>query len=179
MSEKKIKLGVFGAGRGAYLGKVARTLGFELVALCDVFEAKLNHVRKDLGSDDKGITYYTDYDKFLQHDFDAVILANYATQHAPAAVKALKAGKHVMSECMAMLTMGEALELVEAVEESGLVYSFAENYPYSARNMEMARLVQSGEMGKFLYGEAEYVHPMSIKGRVQLTCSRERLHRAA
>jgi predicted dehydrogenase len=31
-------------------------------------------------------------------------------------VKALKAGKHVMSECMAMLTMGEALELVEAVE---------------------------------------------------------------
>lgn len=79
MAEKKIKLGVFGAGRGAYLGKVASTLGFELVALCDVFEAKLNHVRKDLGSDDKGIAYYTDYDKFLQHDFDAVILANYAT----------------------------------------------------------------------------------------------------
>ena len=173
MSEKKIKLGVFGAGRGAYLGKVARQVGFELVALCDVFEAQLNHARKGLGSDDVGITYYTDYNKFLQHEFDAVILANYATQHAPAAVKALKAGKHVMSECMAMLTMGEAVELAEAVEESGLVYSFAENYPYSARNLEIARLVQSGEMGKFMYGEAEYVHPMSVKSRVGLTSGPE------
>ena len=173
MGETKIKLGVFGAGRGAYLANVARQIGFELVALCDVFEAQLRHAKKTLGGDDKGITYYTDYDKFLQHDFDAVILANYATQHAPAAVKALKAGKHVMSECMAMFTMGEAVELVEAVEESGLVYSFAENYPYSAQNLEMARLVQSGEMGKFLYGEGEYIHPVGLKDRVSLTSGPE------
>ena len=76
MGDKKIKLGVFGAGRGAYLANVARQIGFELVALCDVFEAQLRHAKKTLGGDDKGITYYTDYDKFLQHDFDAVILAN-------------------------------------------------------------------------------------------------------
>ena len=68
---------------------------------------------------------------------DAVLLTNYATQHAPAAVKALRSGKHVISECMACFTMGEALELVEAVEESGMVYSFAENYPYNPRTLEM------------------------------------------
>ncbi len=169
--EKKIKLGVFGAGRGAYLANCARQNGFELVALCDLFEAQLKHAQKYLGADDKGITYYSDYDKFLQHDMDAVILANYATQHAPAAVKALKAGKHVMSECMAMFTMGEAVELVEAVEESGKVYSFAENYPYITNNLEMRRLYQSGEMGKFLYGEAEYVHPIDAEGRASLTSS--------
>ena len=33
--------------------------------------------------------------------------------------------------------MGEALDLVEAVEESGMVYSFAENYPYNPRTLEM------------------------------------------
>lgn len=169
----KIRLGVFGAGRGAYLASVARQVGFELVALCDLFPAQLEHAKKWLGAEDKGITYYSDYDKFLQHDFDAVILANYATQHAPAAVKALKAGKHVMSECMAMFTMGEAVELAEAVEESGKVYSFAENYPYSANNLEMRRLYESGEMGKFLYGEAEYVHPIDAKGRASLTSGPE------
>lgn len=167
--KKKIRLGVFGAGRGAYLASVARQVGFELVALCDLFPAQLEAAKKRLGLDDKGITYYSDYDRFLEHDMDAVILANYATQHAPAAVKALKKGKHVMSECMAMFTMGEAVELAEAVEESGLVYSFAENYPYSASNLEMRRLYESGEMGKFLYGEAEYIHPVDAKTRASLT----------
>lgn len=104
---------------------------------------------------------------------DAVILANYATQHAPAAVKALRAGKHVISECMACFTMGEALELVEAVEETGLVYALAENYPYNPTCLEMQRLQLSGEMGKFLYGEAEYIHPFSLSDNVGLSPSLE------
>ena len=113
--EKKIKLGVFGAGRGAYLAAIAAKAGFELVALCDISPLMCDHAKRKLGAAGDHITCYSDYDKFLEHDFDAVLLANYATQHAPAAIGALKAGKHVMSECMAFFTMGEALELVEAV----------------------------------------------------------------
>ncbi len=170
-SNKKIKLGVYGAGRGSYLASTAIKTGFELVAICDFLEDKALEAKKNLESLCPNLTVYSDYDKFLEHDFDAVILANYATQHAPAAVKALRAGKHVLSECMAMFTMGEAVELVEAVEESGLVYSFAENYPYMLNNLKMARLYQSGEMGKFLYGEAEYIHPVNQRERVSLAPS--------
>ena len=167
--EKKIRLGVFGAGRGAYLAAIAAKAGFELVALCDISELMCQHAKRKLGAAGDHITYYSDYDKFLEHDFDAVLIANYATQHAPAAIKALKAGKHVMSECMAFFTMGEALELVEAVEQSDRVYYFAENYPYSVRNLEMTRRFRSGEMGKFIYGEAEYVHPTDARERAELT----------
>jgi len=35
-----------------------------------------------------GVTTYTDYDRFLEHDMDAVILANYFHEHAPFAIKA-------------------------------------------------------------------------------------------
>lgn len=167
--EKKIKLGVFGAGRGGYLAAIAAKAGFELVALCDVSELMCRHAVRKLGADGAHIRCYSDYDKFLEHDFDAVLLANYATQHAPAAIKALKAGKHVMSEVMAFFTMGEALELAEAVEQSDRVYYFAENYPYSVRNLEMTRRFRSGEMGKFIYGEAEYVHPTDARERAELT----------
>ena len=166
--EKKIRLGVFGARRGAYLAAIAAKAGFELVALCDVSELMCRNAARRLGAAGEHITYYSDYDKFLSHDFDAVLIANYATQHAPAAIKALKAGKHVMSECMAFFTMGEALELVEAVEASDRVYYFAENYPYSVRNLEMTRRFRSGEMGKFIYGEAEYVHPTDARERAEL-----------
>ena len=164
--EKPIKIGVLGARRGDVLAASAGANGFEVVAICDFSEPWLRHLKqKHAGGN---ITFYRDYGQFLTHDMEAVIVANYATEHVGAVVKALNAGKHVMSECLAMLTMAEGVQLVEAVEKSGKVYYFAENYPFFVQNLELARRFQSGEMGKFLYGEAEYIHPASIDQRVAL-----------
>jgi len=156
--EKPIRIGVYGAGRGAHLGAIAGTVGMDLVAVCDSFEPLLDSFRRRHAGDTR-LSYYHDYDRFLEHDMDAVIVANYATEHAPAAIRALAAGKHVLSECMAMFTMAEAVQLVEAVETSGRVYFLAENVPFNAQCLEMTRLYRSGTMGRFLYGEAEYIHP--------------------
>ena len=165
-----IRVGVYGAGRGAHLGAVAQQVGMDLVAVCDSFEPLINRFQKD-HPPEQGITYYTDYDKFLEHDLDAVIVANYATEHVPAVIKALAADKHVLSECMAMFTMAEAVQLVEAVEASDKVYFFAENVPFNVQCQEMTRLYQSGEMGTFLYGEAEYIHPGTPKSGAGLVSS--------
>ena len=97
---------------------------------------------------------------------DAVILANSFHQHAPFAIEALAAGKLVMSETSACHTLGEGVALAHAVEKSGLTYMFAENYPYMAYNQEMRRLYQKGSLGKFKYGEGEYVHPDPPEARV-------------
>ncbi len=164
----KIRVGVFGAGRGAYLGTTVEPAGMELVAICDLFEPLLAQAKRTLKN--SAVTFYTDYGKFLEHDLDAVIVANYATEHAPAAIRALQAGKHVLSECMAVFTPAEAVALVEAVETSGKVYMFAENYPFAAPNLEMRRLYQSGELGEFQYGEGEYIHPIPLSESVGL-CS--------
>lgn len=153
---KNIRVGVIGVGRGENFARGAGPhLGMELVALCDSWEERLLRVGKELD-----VATYTDYDRFLEHDMDAVILANYFHQHAPFAVKALEAGKHVMSETSACFTMAQGVELVEAVEKSGKIYMFAENYPYMVFNQEMRRLYQAGRVGTFMYGEGEYVHPM-------------------
>jgi len=128
----------------------------ELVALCDLWEEKLQEVGTELG-----VATYTDYDRFLEHDMDAVVLANYFHQHAPFAIKALQAGMHVMSETSACFTVAEGVALIEAVEASGKAYMFAENYPYMRFNQEMRRLYREGFVGTFKYGEGEYVHPMS------------------
>ena len=93
---KPIRVGVVGVGRGRSFAVGAPHAGMELVALCDTWEDRL----RDVG-DQLKVTTYTDYHKFLEHDMDAVVLANYFHQHAPFAVKALKAGKHVMSETSA------------------------------------------------------------------------------
>ena len=73
---------------------------------------------------------------------DAVVLANYAHEHAPFAIKAMRLGKHVFSEVSPVQNMKEAVELVETVEETGLVYAYGENYCYMPAPMEMKKLYQ-------------------------------------
>jgi predicted dehydrogenase len=159
-----IKVGVVGIGRGRTFMRGAIHGNMKLVALCDTWEEPL----RDFGRQ-YGVATCTEYEKFLEHDMDAVVLANFFHEHAPFAVKALEAGKHVMSECAACHTLAEGVALVRAVEKSGLVYMFAENYPYSAYNQEMRRLYRKGAVGEFRYGEGEYVHPGSAEWRMSIS----------
>lgn len=158
---KPIRVGVIGLGRGQSFAHGATAAGMKLVALCDLWETRLQEVSGRLD-----VTGYTDYDKFLEHDMDAVVLANYFHEHAPFAIKALQSGKHVMSETSACLTLAQGVELIRTVEATKKTYLFAENYPYSAYNQEMRRLFQAGTIGDFLYGEGEYVHPDTAQARL-------------
>ena len=154
---KPIRVGVIGVGRGeSFASGATELVGMKLVALCDIWEEKLHEAGKKYG-----VATYTDYDKFLEHDMDAVVLANYFHEHTPFAIKALAAGKHVMSECACNATLAEGVALCRAVEKSGKTYMLAENYPYTRFNMEMRRLYRTGEIGRVTYAEGEYNHPMS------------------
>ena len=164
---KPIRVGVFGASRGISIAKSSgKVAGLVLVAVCESWQERAMQVQEECGGKKK-VTLYSDFDKFLSHDMDAVILANYFHQHAPFAIKALKAGKHVMSECAACHTLAEGAALARAVEESGKIYMFAENYPFFAVNQEMRRLYQEGFVGEFKYGEGEYIHPSSVEQRLR------------
>lgn len=160
----QIKVGVVGVGRGLSFATLAAHVGMELVAVCDIWEENLRQAGAQLG-----VATYTDYAKFLEHDLDAVILANYCHEHAPFAVKALEAGKHVMSECIACKTLGEGVALARAVERSGKTYLFSENYAYFAYVQEMRRLYQAGEIGEIQYAEGEYNHPCDSRTYNQLS----------
>ena len=164
-TEKPIRVGIIGVGRGQNFADGATELvGMKLVALCDTWEEKLHAVGTRYG-----VTTYTDYDRFLEHEMDAVILANYFHEHAPFAIKALRAGKHVMSECACNTTLAEGVALCRAVEQTGLVYMIAENYPFTRFNMEMRRLYHTGEIGRVTYAEGEYNHPMDTESAYRIS----------
>ncbi len=152
---KAIRVGVLGGRRGQTFMNNSAATGLELVAVCDHSPTTLAAVK----AKHPAVSTYADFDQMLAHDLDAVVLANYFHEHAPFAIKTLQAGKHVMSECTPCITMAEGVALCEAVEKSGLIYMFAENYPYSAACIEMARLYKEGEVGQAIYGEGEYIHP--------------------
>lgn len=125
----KIRIGVFGAFRGKTMIQVlAYHPDAALVAVCDRHRPLLDEVGKLAEEAHIQVALYEDFEEFFQHDMDAVVLANYANEHAPYAIRLLRAGRHVLSEVLPCQTMAEAVALIEAVEESGKVYAYAENY---------------------------------------------------
>ena len=154
-----IKIGVFGTFRGLQFIEAINILdGAVVTAICDRDESKLADARKILPADIKACK---DFDELLDSGIDAVILTNFFNEHAPYAIKAMKKGIHVLSETTAAISMKECVELCETVEETGCIYSLAENYPYFRANMEMEDVYKSGVVGDVIFAEGEYIHPMS------------------
>lgn len=154
---KKIKIGVLGAYRGtSMINYCKRADNAEVVAICDKCREALDEQKAN--SEGFDIAFYDNFDDFIMHDMDAVVLANYANEHAPFAIKAMKLGKHVFSEVLPVQTMKEAVDLVEAVEETGMIYAYGENYCYMPAPYEMKKLYAQNKIGEFEYGECEYIH---------------------
>ena len=156
---KKIRLGIFGLGRGSGFADEINANGGEVVALCDRDSDKMTEAAEDLGYTP---AMYTDFDEFINHDMDAVFLSNCFHEHAPFAIRCLEKGIHVLSECTSNLTMAEGVALVRAAQKSKAFYMLSENYPFMLFNQEMRRVYKKGYLGKVLYADGEYNHPFNM-----------------
>ena len=146
---KKLRIGVFGAGRGCTMINILlKHPDAEVVAICDKYRPLLEKAGKTAEENGVKVALFEDFEEFFRYDMDAVVLANYATEHATFAIRCLKAGKHVLSEVLPS----------ETVEETGLVYAYAENYCYMDLTFEMWRRYREGDIGDVTYAEGEYIH---------------------
>ena len=94
MPVKKVKIGVMGAFRGLTMIKFLMKYGdAELVAVCDKYRPALEKVRVAAQEAGMNVALYENFDDFLRCDMEAVVLANYATEHAPFAIRCLKSGR--------------------------------------------------------------------------------------
>jgi predicted dehydrogenase len=149
-----IKVGIVGA-RG-----LSSMLGFKSIpnvkveALCDINENLLKEEAKKHGIPKT----YRVFEDMLESDIDAVVIATPMQNHCQQVLSALQAGKHVMSEVTAGVTMDELFWLTEAVEKSKKVYMMAENYCYIPENQMILNMVNQGVFGEVYFGEGEYLH---------------------
>ena len=154
---KPIKLGVVGGRRGGAFRRALDAFRERVVltAVCDISPEVLAHWKSEYAE----IATYPSYTEFLEKSgCDAVYIATPLQLHTAQAIAALQAGKHVISEVIASATLEECWQLVEAVERSGLVYMFAENYCYQRPNMMVRHMAEQGLFGELLYAEGAYIH---------------------
>ena len=161
-----IRLGVIGVGgRGTHLLRLALDAGVEVPALCDINEAHLNRgidVVQKAREGRKPAGYSqgpTDYRRMLtRDDLDAVIVATPMQVHAEMSIGALRAGKHVLSEVAAAMTIDECWGLVRTARETGKIYMLSENCCYWPHVLMIQKMIQKGIFGGLTYAECGYVH---------------------
>lgn len=157
---KPIKIAVIGAGQFAQCFVPlyqAHPLVSE-VSLCDIEPERLHSEAARLGV---ARTFSTFEEVLRAPDIDAVAIFTQRWMHAPMALAALNAGKHVYSAVPAATTLEELSQLVETVRRTGLTYMMGETSMYYGATVYCREKWKAGAFGSFVYGEGEYYHDMS------------------
>jgi predicted dehydrogenase len=166
---RPVRVGVIGTGgRGTYLLSVFLQAGVEVSALCDIHKGRLGAACDLVAKARSGRRPAEfnagprDYQRMLQRDdLEAVIIATPMQIHAAMAIDAMRAGKHVLSEVAAAMTLDDCWGLVRTAEETGKIYMLSENCCYYDYVLMMANIVKAGLFGELTYAECGYVHNCS------------------
>ena len=118
----------------------------EVAAAMDVKE----EVARDL-AERYGVPWTTDLDELLSMDgIDAVYIATPHHLHAPIAIKAAEAGKHIMVEKPIATTLEDARKMIEAAESNGVLLSVCFISRYRVDAAKAKELVEKGAIGEVI-----------------------------
>jgi predicted dehydrogenase len=150
-----LKVGIVGAPRGGgFMAGFNAVTETKVVAVCDTNRETLERVEERHGIERRT----TDFQQMLDSDLDIIVVSTPMPLHAPMAVAALNAGKHVLSEVTAATDLTQCWQLAQAVKTSGKKYMMAENYCYMKPNVLVKELARRGLFGTLYFGEGEYIH---------------------
>jgi predicted dehydrogenase len=116
-----------------------------LVAIADVSEKSLNKQAKKHGVP----STYTDYRKMLEDpNVHAVVVSVPTQHHAPIAIAALEAGKHVLCEMPLAPTLVEVDRMLAAAKKAGVILMPSLNFRFTPNYVKAKELIDKGELGK-------------------------------
>jgi predicted dehydrogenase len=126
---ERLRVGVIGCGLVAqvmhlhYLHELSDR--YEIAAVCD-----LSPELREAAAHEYGVpAQYADWHELVAHPLDAVFVLT-SGSHAPAAIAAAKAGRHVLVEKPMCFTIAEGQAMIDAAEASGVTLMVAYNKRY-------------------------------------------------
>ncbi len=154
---KKIKVAVIGVGSisSYHIKNYQANENVEMYAFCDINEKRLKMMGEKYGV----TRLYTDEAEMLRElpELDAVSVCTWNAAHAPCAVMALEAGKHVLCEKPMATTLEEAIAMKEAAERNNrlLMIGFVRRY---GRDCHVVQdLIDNDALGELYYGKVNYL----------------------
>jgi len=141
-----MKLGIIGyGGMGHWHGQNAPRAGVEVAAVYDVDPVRLEMAEKD------GIKAYKTLEGFLgDENINFVLVATPNDVHKELAIAAFRAGKHVMVEKPAAMSVAEWDEMVAESQKAGRILTVHQNRRWDRDYRVMRKVVEDGCVGKVL-----------------------------
>ena len=160
---KVLNVGIVGCGgiaNNKHLPAMKRVGKFNIVAFCDLIEERAVKAKEDFGTPDARI--YTDYQDLVQEDLDAVYVLTPNSSHAPVAIAAMKAGKHVMCEKPMAKTFAEAQEMVQTAKETGRILTIGYQNRYRGDSQYLKKTCVNGDLGEIYYAKAHAIRRRAV-----------------
>ena len=152
---RKLKAAVIGAGfMGRTHVEALRRLGFvDVVAVAAISDEEAKKFAAGAYID----WATADVDSILaDKSIDGVHICTPNALHAPIAMKALKAGKHVLSEKPLAMSAAEAKKMLELAEKKNLCHATNHNLRYYPLTQQIRRMIENGELGEILVVQGTY-----------------------
>ena len=142
-----VRVGVIGCGvQGMKHAKVAADeAGMQLAAVADL----QSELAEKLGQEHGAQTIYDDSDKLLADDnVDAVAIALPTGVRTAVALKALKAGKHVLLEKPVAMNAEEVHQMIEARGDALTVGVCSSRYRFTSSAQAAKKIIDGGALGE-------------------------------
>ncbi|GAB2697584.1 Gfo/Idh/MocA family protein [Paenibacillus thermoaerophilus] len=163
-----VKWGVLGYARIAKLSVIPaidRTEGSTLYAVASGDETK----RREIAEAHPQARVYADYESLLRDpEVDAVYVPLPNSMHREWAIRAMRAGKHVLCEKPLALNAEEALEMIRASEQCGVLLMEAFMYRYTDRIARVREVLASGEIGEVRYIQSTFRFLLNRPGTIKM-----------
>ena len=157
MARKNLRVGLVGVGAAAQISHIPALLkseGVELVALCDRDPEKAARVAQKF-SVPRAVSRIDDL--LADDSLDAVDICTPNFLHAPMAMAALEAGKHVLCERPFARSAAEATEMVKAAKRADRVLACAVQHRFRPDAQLLRTFVAKGELGEVYYAKAGWL----------------------
>ena len=163
VNKKEIRIGMVGY---QFMGKAHshayRDLPF-------YFDTKLKPIQKAIsGRNESGVkeaaekmgweSYETDWRRLVEReDIDVIDIVTPNHTHAEIAIAAAEAGKHIITEKPLALTLEEAKQMYDAVQENNVTHMICHNYRFAPAVQFTKKLIDEGRLGKIYHIRANYL----------------------
>lgn len=157
-----IRVGIVGVGIGwHHANGYKKCPDVEIRTLCDINRERAQRCATEFGV--KNIC--TDYKEMLADPkIDAVSVCTPNALHAPVAIAAFEAGKHVICEKPIATRADEARAMVKAAEKSGKIFMMGFNNRFRGDTQLLKKCIDHGDLGDIYYAKTGWLRRRGIPG---------------
>jgi UDP-N-acetyl-2-amino-2-deoxyglucuronate dehydrogenase len=155
---KKYNVGIIGYGwvATAHIEAINQSSDAQVTAVYSSRDLDEDKLSAKWGS---SIRTYTDLDNMLEDEsLHIVSICSYPNQHKAHAIKAAKAGKHLILEKPVALSWEDCQEIESTIKEAGVKTCVCFECRFSNQIKVTKSIIDQGLIGDLHYGEIDYYH---------------------